>query len=248
MTGLGFPNDMKPFVAGRHLPGLRPVERPGPRLPRRTGRGQARQRRDHGHRRRDLHGARASTTTSRTRSARTASSSSGRPSGSTRRTSTTSTSRLAAPRRDASGPGGARFRGSVDSGGGAMERVGFTMRLLPGPGGRVPPPARRRLAGDARRAQGGRRPRLLDLHPRRRTCSPISRSTTSRRSGRRMAASRGQRPLAGRDGRADRPADRPRDRVPPASRGDLPPRLSGCGPGNARPVGRATAAGPSSGR
>ena len=38
--------------------------------------------------------------------------------------------------------------------------------------------------------------------------------------------SAGQRPLAGRDGRADRPADRPGDRVPPAPRGDLPPRLT----------------------
>ena len=37
-----------------------------------------------------------------------------------------------------------------------MERIGFTMRLLPGRGGRVPPPARGGLAGDARRA--ARRP------------------------------------------------------------------------------------------
>ncbi len=44
-----------------------------------------------------------------------------------------------------------------------MERVGFTMRLLPGPGGRISSAARRRLAGDARRAQGGGRPELLDL-------------------------------------------------------------------------------------
>ena len=36
------------------------------------------------------------------------------------------------------------------------------------PGGRVPAAARGRLAGDARRAQGGRRARLLDLPPRRR--------------------------------------------------------------------------------
>ena len=98
VTGLGFPNDMKPFVDGRHLPGLRAVERPGPRLPRRAGRGEAGQRRDQGHRGRDRSPSRASTATSRTPSARTASSSSARPSGSTRRTSTTSTSRSARPR------------------------------------------------------------------------------------------------------------------------------------------------------
>ena len=87
-----------------------------------------------------------------------------------------------------SGPGGIAS-GARRFGGGAMERVGFTMRLLPGPGGRVPAPPRRRLAGDARRAAGGRRPRLLDLHARRRTCSPISWSTTSRAFRATMAAS-----------------------------------------------------------
>ena len=57
----------------RHLPGLRPVERPGPRLPLLQGRRQARQRRDHRQRKARPSRCRASTTTSRTRSARTAS-------------------------------------------------------------------------------------------------------------------------------------------------------------------------------
>ena len=60
-------------------------------------------------------------------------------------------------------PGRQRFRGSLDFGGRRMERVGFTMRLLPGAGGGIPPPARGRLARDARRAASSRCPRLLDL-------------------------------------------------------------------------------------
>ena len=54
VTGLGFPNDMKKYRRGRHLPGLRAVERPGPWLPGLSGRGQARQRRDHRQGRRDV--------------------------------------------------------------------------------------------------------------------------------------------------------------------------------------------------
>ena len=33
MTGLGLPQRHEALRRGRHLPGLRPVERPGPRLP-----------------------------------------------------------------------------------------------------------------------------------------------------------------------------------------------------------------------
>ena len=73
---------------------------------------------------------------------------------------------------------------------------------------------------------GRRGARLLDLHPRRPRCSRTSRSTTSTRSGRSMAAApvndRWQAEMAS----LHRPADGPGDRVPPAPRGDLPPRLT----------------------
>ena len=59
---------------------------------------------------------------------------------------------------------------------------------------------------------GRRRPRLLDLHPRRRAVR-LSRGRGLRGVPGVMAAAAGQRPLAGRDGRADRPADRPGDRA-----------------------------------
>ena len=66
-----------------------------------------------------------------------------------------------------------------------MERVGSRCGSCPGQEAEY----RRRHAAvwpemlDA--LQGRRRPRLLDLHPRRPTCSPTSRSTTSPRSARR---------------------------------------------------------------
>ena len=168
---------------GRHLPGLRPVERPRPRLPRRAGRrpswSAARSRAPRARPSR----SRASTATSRTPSARTASSCSARPSGSTRPTSTSSTSRSPAASdgrgpepRERSLPGLRPIRRSP------MERVGFTMRLLPGPGGRVPPAARGRLAGDARRAAGRRARATTRSSSTATTCSPTSRWTTSPRS------------------------------------------------------------------
>ena len=225
VTGLGFPNDMKPFVADGTSPvfGLWSVPDLGYLVVRR--RRQARQRRDHRGRGRDLHASRASTTTSRTPSARTASSSSGRPSGSTRRTSTTSTSSPASPIAD-HGPRRRRFRGPDRSRRNSMERdrvhdaapagrrrpstAGGTRRS----GRRCSPRSRRAGAATTRSSSAAT------------TCSATSRSTTSRAFRASMAASAVNDRWQARDGGTDRPADRSGDRVPPAPRGDLPPRLS----------------------
>ena len=106
-----------------------------------------------------------------------------------------------------------------------MERVGFTMRLLPGQEAEY----RRRHAAvwpemlEALRVGG--RTRLFHLHPRLGSVC-VSRGRGFRGLPRNHGRRAGQRALAGRDGRADRPADRPGDGFSPASRGDLPPRLS----------------------
>ena len=197
------------------------------------GRRQARQWRDHRAPKARPSRSRASTATSRTRSARTASSSSGRPSGSTRRTSTTSTSRrpVHVRVRDAdTGPRERRAPGAlIDLGGCTMERIGFTMRLLPGAEAEY----RRRHAAvwpemlAELRAAG--RPdysiflrgddlfgylEVDDLARSRRTWP---RATVNARWQAEM-------------GVADRPADRPGDRVPPPARRGLPPRLNCRGP------------------
>ena len=106
-----------------------------------------------------------------------------------------------------------------------MERVGFTMRLLPGQEAEY----RRRHAAvwpemlDALRAAGARDYSIFihgsDLF----AYLEVDDFAAFRAS---MAASAGQRPLAGRDGGADRPADRSGDGLPPASRGGLPPGLT----------------------
>ena len=57
VTGLGFPNDMKPFVKDGTSPVFGLWSVPGPRLPLVPGRRQARQGRDHGQGGRDLHRA-----------------------------------------------------------------------------------------------------------------------------------------------------------------------------------------------
>ena len=107
-----------------------------------------------------------------------------------------------------------------------MERVGFTMRLLPGQEAEY----RRRHAAvwpemlDALRAAGARDYSIFihgdDLF----AYLEVDDFAAFRAYD---GGSAGQRPLAGRDGRADRPADRSGDRLPPAARGDLPPRLTG---------------------
>ena len=154
VTGLGFPNDMKPFVADGTSPvfGLWSVPDLGylaEQVAAKLVSGEIKGTEG------EPFTVRASTATSRTPSARTAPSSSARPSGSTRRTSTTSTSRSARPRPtgadrapEATLPGLHLIRRS-DHG---------TCRVhhapAAGPGGRVPPAARGGLAGDARRAAG----------------------------------------------------------------------------------------------
>ena len=58
-----------------------------------------------------------------------------------------------------------------------------------------------------------------------RTCSATSRSTISTRFQRAHGRERGQRPLAGRHGRPDRPAHRSGDRLPPPARRGVPSRM-----------------------
>ena len=109
--------------------------------------------------------------------------------------------------------------------GGAMERVGFTMRLLPGQEAEY----RRRHAAvwpemlDALRAAGARDYSIFlrgdDLF----AYLVVDDFAAFRAYA---GGERGQRPLAGRDGRSHRPADRPGDRLPPPARRGLPPRLT----------------------
>ncbi len=109
-----------------------------------------------------------------------------------------------------------------------MERVGFTMRLLPGQEAEY----RRRHAAvwpemlDALRAAGARD---YSIFLRGDDLFAYLEVDDFARFQAYMAASDGERPLAGRDGRPDRPADRPGDRLPPAARGGLPPRLTAAG-------------------
>ena len=104
-----------------------------------------------------------------------------------------------------------------------MERIGFAMRLQPGPRpstGAGTRPSGRRCSTSC----GPPAPTTTRSSCAATTCSATSSSTTSPRS-RRTWRRASQRPLAGRDGRPDRPADRPGDRLPPPARRGLPPRL-----------------------
>jgi len=101
-----------------------------------------------------------------------------------------------------------------------MERVGFTMRILPGQAAEY----RRRHAAvwpemlDALKAAGCRDYSIFILGAELFAYLEVDDFAVFRASM--------ERSLAGRDGCAHRSADRSRDGLPHAARGDLPPRMS----------------------
>ena len=212
---------------GRHVAGLRAVERPGPRLPLLAGRREARQRRDHGQRGRDLHGhgpQRRQAVHDRQGQHRHPRAGLPVRLDERRRLQLLGRCRV---RRDADrGPGRHRLRGPRFQTESEMERVGFTMRLLPGAEAEY----RRRHAAvwpemlDALRAAGAR-----DYSIFLRGDGPVRLSRGRRlrtRSGprwrRRDVNDRWQAEMAA----LIDPLTDPGDRLPPAARGDLPPRLT----------------------
>ncbi len=82
-----------------------------------------------------------------------------------------------------------------------MERIGFAMRLLPGAGGRIPPAARRGLARDAGRAAGRRARANYSIFLRGDDLFGYLEVDDFARFQACHGRERGQRSLAGRDGR-----------------------------------------------
>ena len=165
VTGLGLPNDMRAYVGRRHLAEVRPVERARTSATSPTTSRPCWSPARSPAPRRDVHGPGLNGDQPYTIGDSVVilgppfefNAGQHRP---VQLLGGSSTARPAADQRE-------RPRG-LHRGASHMERIGFAMRLLPGAEAEYRPPARRRLAGDARRADGRRRPQLLDLPPRRR--------------------------------------------------------------------------------